>query len=455
MLYKKLVGMMLVTTFLGSNMSAQAALSRYSWIVNEIYNYNHPYAAQASNELETKMNKMVVSPFAFYRGTAHIFYKDMSTLPASSFSNSATNKVWIQGDAHISNFGALKDASGTDVFDISDFDEGYFGPYVWDLRRMAVSILIAAKENGLSSADQQQSVRDFIDAYLDQMTLFKGTNDELSFRLTKSNTGEVVYDTINALGNKSRADLLSKYTTLNGSTRVFQNLNDLVTVPSATYAAINSAMSGYINSIPSSKRYSTSYYTVKDIHQKLGSGVGSLGKMRYYVLIEGPGSSNSDDVILEMKQQSMSAVDIAAPGLMPTSAYNNHQGYRMVRTAKAMMSNTDWLYGYTTVNNVPYSLREKSPYQQDFDYSLLTSYDKFNTAVEYMAKVLARSHSASDQDYDSTLITYSMDKQITDVVTDRTAFKNEILNFALDYQRQVEYDWSSFKTAKQNGEVLY
>lgn len=448
-----LTGMLLAaTTLVGFS---HAATPRDGWVVNELYSFNHPYAAQASNELATKMTKMAASPFAFYRGTAHIFYKDMSTLPASSYSNTATYKVWLPGDMHLQNFGALRDDSSNDIFDISDFDEGYFGTYVWDLRRMAVSILLAAKENGLSSADRQQCVRDFMDAYLDQMALFKGSSDELTFRLTAANTGEVVKDTISTLSGKSRSSFLSKYTTVSGSTRTFQNLSDLVAVPTATYNAINNAMSSYVSSIPASKQYVASYYSVKDIHQKLGSGVGSLGKMRYYVLIQGPSSSTSDDVILEMKQQGSSAVAIAAPGLMPTTAYNSHEGYRMVRSAKAMMSNTDRLYGYTMVNSIPYSLREKSPFQEDFDYTLLTTYGKFNTAVEYMGKVLARAHAMSDQDYDSTLITYSIDKQVTDVVTSRSSFETEVVNFAVDYAAQVEYDWQSLKTARQNGTVLY
>lgn len=434
---------------------AQAATPRYSTVVSELYNFNHPYAAQASNELATKMSKMAVSPFSFYRGTAHLFYKDMTILPSSSFTNTATNKVWLQGDMHLQNFGGFLDDAGNYIFDINDFDEGYLGSYVWDIRRMAVSILLAAKENGLSTADRQQVVRDFVDAYLDQMAIFKGSSDELNYRLTTANTGEVVKDTIVAASTQTRSSFLSKYTSITNSQRKFKNLSDLVAVPSATYTAINNAMSSYISSIPTSKRYANSFYTVKDIRQKLGSGVGSLGRLRYFVLIQGASSSTSDDIILEMKQQTSSAVAIAAPNLMPTSAYSNHQGYRMVRTAKAMMTNTDRLYGYTSLSSTPYSLREKSPFQEDFDYTLLTNYDKFNTAVEYMGKVLARAHALSDQDYDATLISYSIDKQVNDVVTSRSSFKDEVVNFALDYATQVEYDWNSLKTAIQNSAALY
>lgn len=72
---------------------AQAATPRYSTVVNELYNFNHPYAAQASNELATKMSKMAVSPFSFYRGTAHLFYKQVSDVITSraSFKDEIVN----------------------------------------------------------------------------------------------------------------------------------------------------------------------------------------------------------------------------------------------------------------------------------------------------------------------------------------------------------------------------
>ncbi len=162
---------------------------------------------------------------------------------------------------------------------------------------MAVSILLAAKENGLSSSDAQDIVRNFLDAYLNKMSDFKGTNDELSYRLQQSNTNGVVKDLIQQAAGKSRSSLLNKYTLLNSSSnRVFQTTSELQPVSSSTYSDITGAMSSYITSIPSSKRYSNSYYTLKDIRLKLGSGTGSLGKYRYYLLIEGPSSATDDDV---------------------------------------------------------------------------------------------------------------------------------------------------------------
>ncbi|BAY15042.1 hypothetical protein NIES21_08280 [Anabaenopsis circularis NIES-21] len=442
---------------LGFPDQTQAAFSRSSWIENQIYQYNHPFASQLPQELATKMQKMAVSPFAFYRGTAHIFYSDMQTLPSSAFVNLATRAIWLEGDMHLQNLGGMRDANGNNVFDTSDFDEGYLGPYVWDLRRMAVSILLAAKENGLSSNDAQDVVRNFLDTYLNKMGDFKGTNDELSYRLESSNTNGVVNDLIQKTAANSRSNFLSKYTLINTSgDRLFQTTSELQPLSSNTYSAITTAMSSYITSIASSKRYSNSYYIVKDIRLKLGSGTGSLGRYRYYLLIEGPTSATSDDVILEMKQETNSTVAIAAPGLLPSSVYSNHQGARVSLAAKAMLTNTDPLVGYTTVNNIFFFLREKSPYQEDFDYKLLTSKSKFLDAMGYAGKVVAKNHAISDKDYNSAIVSYSVDKEITDVVGNNTsAFKNEIVNFALDYATQVEYDYASFVSALNRGVILY
>lgn len=440
--------MLLFSSFLS------AAEDRDAWVAQEIYAYNHPFKAQASGELATKMQKMAGSPFQFFRGTAHLFYRDMNRLPASIHTNGATRMVWLQGDMHLANLGAFRDAKGNTVFDTSDFDEGYWGEYVWDLRRMAVSILLAAKGNGISASDRQALVNDFVKAYLDQMADFKGNDDEQSWRLTAGNTSGVVKDTIQAAAAKSRADLLAKYTILSGSRRVFLRNAELVEPPVATVTAIRTAMTDYIASIAISKRYPASYYAVKDIRQKLGSGTGSLGRLRYYVLIEGPSSSTADDVILEMKQESASAVALAAPNRMPGWIYDNHEGQRVARTMKALLSNADVLAGYTRVAGVPYFLREKSPWQEDFDFTKLTSCSKFKDAVRYAGKVLAKNHALADKDYDATLIPYSQDKEITDIAPN-TALRTEILGFALDYALQVEKDFNSFKRAYSSGAVLY
>ncbi|GAA6617389.1 hypothetical protein NUACC26_031990 [Scytonema sp. NUACC26] len=167
-----------------------------------------------------------------------------------------------------------------------------------------------------------------------------------------------------------------------------------------------------------------------------------------------------------MKQERTSAVAIsrvrlalraiAVPSLLPSSIYENHEEKRVTIATKTMLFNTDPLVGYATVSGIPFILHEKSPYQVDFDYKLLTTKSKFMDAMAYAGKVVAKNHAISDKDYDTAIVAVSVDKEVTDMTSgDRAAFKDEIVNFAVDYATQVEYDYTSFVNAYNQGVPLY
>lgn len=432
-----------------------AATPRDTYVTQQIYNYNHPFAAQLPAELATKMSKMRAGAFAFYRGTAQLYYKDVP-YQATAYLNNATAQIWLEGDAHLQNFGGFRDANGVDVFALNDFDEGYFGPYVWDVWRHAVSILLAAKEVGIASADRDAAVNTFVEAYLDQMTAFKGNDDEKSLRLVSGNTSGVVKDTIQAVSGTTRSAYLDRYSTVSSGQRRFQTTTSLQPVSASVYNAIVAATPSYIASISSGKRYANSYYTIKDIRIRLGSGIGSLGRYRYWLLLEGPGTGTSDDVIVEMKQEVASSVALGNPGAYPSSAYGNHEGRRVATSLKAQLLNADVLAGYTSVGGLPYFLRERSPFQQDFDYTQLTTAGKWATAAGYFGQALASAHALADKDYDATLNPYSEDKEVADLTdTHHAEFRAEVLRIAKDYAQQVEYDYASFSRAYDAGQTLY
>ncbi|WP_045758081.1 DUF2252 domain-containing protein [Xanthomonas albilineans] len=445
------IGMTLAT----SSCDALAASKRDAWVVQEIYNDNHPYAAQ-HGELDTKMAKMAGSAYAFYRGTDTIFYHDMKRLPCSPWTSPQTGYTWLSGDAHINNFDAARDSNGVAVFKVSDFDEGHLGQYIWDLRRLAASMVLAGRDNGLSDSDIGDAIDTMVGAYMDKMRQFSRSDAEKTFQLTKDNTSGAVAKIIEKADGKSRDKLLSKYTEVSGGKRTFQTLKDLVAVDNATVAGVAAAMHGYIDSIAVSKRYPSSYYTIKDVHQKLGSGVGSLGRLRLYVLIEGPTTSTDDDVILEWKQETTSAVAIATPPWqMPAFTYGNNEGARVALTAKAQTIAADVLIGYTRVNGTPFYVHEKSPFQEDFDPSVLNSADTLVTAATYVGQALASAHALADRDYNPWVAPYSIDKQIDKAVTSTSGLKWELRRFAFDYAAQVQMDWQSFVAAYKAGTPLY
>ena len=93
-----------------------------------------------------RYGRMLVSPFAFYRGGALIMAADLAAAPRSGIN------VQACGDAHLSNFGVFGSPERRLMFDVNDFDETLPGPWEWDVKRLAASLVVAARENGYSKA---------------------------------------------------------------------------------------------------------------------------------------------------------------------------------------------------------------------------------------------------------------------------------------------------------------
>src|SRR6266576_2445185 len=113
-----------------------------------------------------RYGRMLVSPFAFYRGAAMIMASDLAATPRSGL------LAQCCGDAHLSNFGVFASPERQLVFDINDFDETLPGPWEWDVKRLAVSMLIAARDDDFPVKDQDQIVLDTVESYRTAMAGF-------------------------------------------------------------------------------------------------------------------------------------------------------------------------------------------------------------------------------------------------------------------------------------------
>src|SRR6202046_1790442 len=118
-----------------------------------------------------RYGRMLVSPFTFYRGGAMIMAGDLAATPRSGIT------VQCCGDAHLSNFGVFASPERRLVFDLNDFDETLPGPWEWDVKRLAASMLIAAINNDFPVKDQERIVLDTVKAYRGSMATFAGMNN--------------------------------------------------------------------------------------------------------------------------------------------------------------------------------------------------------------------------------------------------------------------------------------
>src|SRR6202000_1296400 len=102
-------------------------------------------ASRVPELVPVRHGRMLVSPFTFYRGAALPMAADLAGTPASGL------RVQVCGDAHLSNFGAFASPERILVFDVNDFDETLPGPFEWDIKRLAASLTVAARDNGFSA----------------------------------------------------------------------------------------------------------------------------------------------------------------------------------------------------------------------------------------------------------------------------------------------------------------
>lgn len=133
-----------------------------------------------------KFRKMAASAFAFYRGTACLFYHDLERERTASgvtgpFLDERTGRVWIHGDLHAENFGTYMDANGRLIFNVNDFDEAYVGPFTWDLKRFSASLALIGYTKALSDEQITELVEIYAGAYRERIhALATGAkNDEV------------------------------------------------------------------------------------------------------------------------------------------------------------------------------------------------------------------------------------------------------------------------------------
>src|SRR5207247_1090180 len=113
-----------------------------------------------------RYGRMALSPFAFFRGSADIMTSDLAKAPVSGI------QAQICGDAHLSNFGVFASPERRQVFDVNDFDETLAGPWEWDVKRLAASVVIAGRQNGYTAQESRQAVLRCVQSYRENMQRF-------------------------------------------------------------------------------------------------------------------------------------------------------------------------------------------------------------------------------------------------------------------------------------------
>lgn len=406
-----------------------------------------------------KFCKMASSPFVFLRGSNHLFWQQYANDPRLTKFGSSKTKIWLQGDLHAENFGAFDNDQGEVVYSVNDFDAAVIADYQFDVWRMAVSIVLVARQNEklenkpleITQDQLEEVIDEFAESYLDTLASYRGNDKETQSYFTAKTTKGALSKFLKQTAKKeSRVKMLNKWCSKKNNVRKF-NLDDdrLDKVDLAVRKQIEHVIDDYRKTLRGDLKDNRDYFKVKDVAKRLRAGTGSIGTPRYYVLIEAKSDDPDDDRILDVKKQ----------GAPPPPAYTflgddfrrqydknfgNH-AQRHAKAFQALTKHTDDHLGWMQLSDGFYSVRERSPFKKTYDTTKLTSVKRFKSFARQWGAVLATAHGGADKDADKKLISYSFEKEVGEATDGKhKGFRQLVNEVAFEFADQVQRDYEQF-----------
>jgi uncharacterized protein (DUF2252 family) len=399
-----------------------------------------------------KFRKMAADPFAFYRGSAVLFYDDVARLE-DPWADERSGRVWIQGDLHAENYGTYMDSVGIFVFDVNDFDEAYLGHYTWDLQRMAASLALLGFGYALSDETIEKMIITYGRAYVDQVRAFATGDRDEEFRLTLETTGGLLREFLQTARGHTRLDLLESTTTLEGHGRRFSDGPGVRRLEDDEHESVLEAYREYLETIPETKRQQSVSYEVKDIVGRRGFGIGSAGLPAYNLLVEGRTQALDNDVVLSMKQGNVPAPSrvVGDGGL---HEYFKHQGHRTAVSQRALQAHSDPWLGWCELGGTGQVVQELSPYENDLDWDSVSEPDEILELLRFLGQATAKVHCVSDASSDQPLVDFEIEAALMEVIGDEDErFAADLAEFGAAYGELARDDHRRFVDAFRNGAI--
>ena len=431
--------------------TATSSAARKSQILEVLINSFSDLLAAQPDAFRKKFRKMAAGPFQFYRGSAPLFYYDIAKYE-DPFANEYTSRVWIQGDLHAENFGTYMSSEGVLVFDINDFDEAYPGHFTWDIKRFAASFGILGWLKAFSDNKIRDLIRIYAQAYVDQISIFSGTDLDHQFSLRIDSTQGFIRELLLNTSLNTRLALLDRLTYIDGSLERKLRLSPGVrTLSEVEKKEVETAFQNYLYTIPDSKRFHPVSYKIKDMAANVGFGIGSCGLPAYTILLEGISQALESDVVLSMKQANIAAPSRVVHDERIRSYFQNH-GHRTALSQRALQDHHDPWLGYTSINGTGFVVSELSPYTEDLDWNDAQDSSDIETTLTFLGRATAKIHCVSDEDVDNGIVDFQVEDKISEALHGREDhFINHIVDFGMAYSQSVFADHILFVDAFREG----
>ncbi len=376
--------------------------------------------------LDQKYSKMRKSAFAFFRGTCHLFYRD---LPQDSILNIAPN-VLICGDLHLENFGAYKGDNRQIYFGIDDFDESILAPCTWDVARLLTSIFLAVDNLDLEQADADSLAQLFLDSYTTAISAGKTEG------IIENNTSGIVADLLEDLERRKRSDFLDERTELISNRRQFKiDGKKILEISKERYQSIARSIELW-----ASTQADPDFFEVLDIGFRV-AGTGSLGLDRYLILVTGKGSPDRN-YLLDFKQQLGSSLQ---PYVLIEQPEWENSAARVIEIQQSVQLSPPALLAAIEFDGGSYSLRELQPTQDKITLKAgKITLARLEKLIETMAEVTAAGHLNSGSKLGATI------ERDLIAFGNRLDWQEEVLIYTSKYAQQVQRDYQDFCQATQD-----
>jgi uncharacterized protein (DUF2252 family) len=404
-------------------------------------------AGRVTSLIPIRHGRMLKNPFAFYRGAAALMAHDLAQLPQSS--------VFVQlcGDAHLANFGLFASPERRILFGINDFDETLPGPFDWDLRRLAASFAIAARQRGHGERRQRRVVATLCAAFREEIRTAVGgdtldqwyreiTADEvLGLARTRRERAEDKATVARARRSTSRAFVRKATERVDGRLRIREEPPTTYHYPAAGaeeaagfQGTLCQFFADYRETLPDDRRVLFDRYRLVDVAVRV-VGVGSVGTRCYVALFMADGES---PLFLQVKEARASVLE----AYLPPSSFGNH-GERVVCGQRLLQSASDIFLGWSrsVASGFDFYVRQLRDMKGAFDVEDFT-FEELDTYARACGIALACSMSKAGDP-----------AAIAGYVGKSDALDDAMQKFALAYAERNEADYAAFAAAVRAGRI--
>lgn len=410
--------------------------------IQEFMTFNRPFARRNPELLRFKVARMAEGPFAFFRGTFHLFARDVldKNLQPLQLLKGDGLEMDLVGDIHSENYGTYKAADGVVHYDINDFDETTRGRFDFDVCRQATSLFLASREGGESLARAVQVPLAFLATYIDTVhrLLKRGKDPEFDVSAAASCGCSPVDTLLASAAASKRPAFIARLTELrDGQRRLLRSMH-YFNLPDDERAQAERLLTDYVRRHPQAKDIE-GYYRIEDVCGRV-SGIGSMGRLRYVVLVGGKGSAEGRNVLLEFKEARPSAYDLYRNRDTEASALVG-RAERVIEMQRRSQAASSGHLGFAVDGPLSFQARELGPADARVDTAGMKGTEGLTCVARVQASILARTHARS------AMRAVGPANPLAELA-DADAFSQRVLAFALGYADIARRDWTRFVGAR-------